>query len=152
MVERITRLDEIEDAEKFLAAHYKALEDLKALRAEAKAYETELETLREAGSDENLEKWKQRALKQAAKAALEGEGIKNADRVLKYIDLDGVDFDENESLTGLDDKLGEVKGDFPELFDSKRRAGRQSVDIHAKGDAPKVDPFRDAIHQSLARQ
>lgn len=150
MAERITSLDQIEDVDKFLAAHYQALEDLKSLRAEIKTLQGEADALREAGSEENLEKWKQRALKQAAKSALEGTGVRDADRILKYINLDGVDFGDDDALTGFDDKLGEVKKDFPELFDAKRRAGRQSADIHAGNDAPKVDPFRESIKKSLA--
>lgn len=130
MADRIQSLEEIEDAEKFLAAHYKALEDLTTLRGELKTLQGELDAAKEMASEENMTKWKDRAVKQAVKAALEGEGIQNAERVLKYMKLDGIDFDEDESLTGLDDKLSEVKTDFPELFDAKRRAGRQSVDIH----------------------
>lgn len=151
MAERITSLDEIEDAEKFLTAHYQAMEDLKTLRGELKAARKELEDVQALGSEENLDKWKQRALKQAARSALEGTGVKDADRILKYINLDGVDFDDDDALTGFDDKLGEVQKDFPELFDSKRRAGRQSVDIHAGQEAPKVDPFRESIKASLHR-
>lgn len=149
MADRITSLEQIEDAEKFLNSHYKAFDDLVALRNQIKSLEGELETLRESGSEENLEKWKQRAIKQAAKSHLEGTGIKDAERILKYVSLDGVDFDENDALTGFDDKVSEVKNDFPELFDAKRRAGRQSVDIHAGGEAPKVDPLRAAVHSAL---
>jgi|GEM_PF-5531018 len=130
MAERITSADEIEDFEKFIAAHYKAFDDLNAMRSDLKAAQSELDGLREMGSDENLSKWKDRAVKQAVKSALENEGIKDADRILKYMSLDDIDFGEDDALTGLDDKLGEVKTDFPELFDTKRRAGRQSVDIH----------------------
>lgn len=151
MADRITSAEDIEDFEKFIAAHYKALDDLKELRSEIKTLQGEAEALRESGSEENLEKWKQRALKQAAQSRLAGEGIKDADRILKYMSLDGVDFDEDDSLTGFDDKLNEVKSDFPELFDVKKRAGRQSADIHAGNEAPKVDPFRESIKASLAK-
>lgn len=147
MSDRITSLDQIEDPEKFLNAYYGAMEDAKTLRLTNK----ELQAQVDAGSDEEVGKWKTRALKAEAKSVLEAGGIKGADRILKYINLDGVDFDDEGNLTGLDDKVNEVKTDFPELFDAKRRAGRQSADIHA-GDKAEVskDPFREAVKASLA--
>lgn len=126
MAERITSLDQIEDAEKFLNAYYGAMEDAKTLREENKTLQTQLEST----SDEEISKWRTRALQAEAKATLESQGIKNPDRILKYLNLDGVDFDEEGNLTGLDDKVNEVKTDFPELFDVKRRAGSSSADIH----------------------
>ena len=127
MSDRITSLDEIKDPEAFLKAYYKAMDEAKEMRQENKTLQAQLDST----SDEEISKWRSRALKAEAKANLEGQGIKDADRILKYISLDGVDFDEDGNLTGLDDKVNEVKTDFPELFDVKRRAGRSSADIHA---------------------
>jgi hypothetical protein len=123
---RITSLEEIKDPEAFLKAYYKAMDDAKETREENKTLRTQVEST----SDEEVNKWKSRAVKAEAKVNLEGQGIKGADRILKYLNLDGVDFDDDGNLTGLDDKVTEVKKDFPELFDPKIRAGRQSVDIH----------------------
>jgi len=136
MAERITKAEEIEDFDKFINAHYKALEELKEKREEINGLKSTIDELKESVSPENIEKWKQRAIKQAVTTSLQSEGIKNPERILKYMKLDGIDFnEEDDSLTGLDEKLGEVKTDFPELFDVKRRAGSQSVDIHAKSPA-----------------
>lgn len=127
MTDRIKSLDEIEDPEKFLNAYYKAMDEAKEFREENKTLREQVE----ATGDEAVSQWRDRALKAEAKSVLEGQGIKNPDRILKYMKLDGVDFDEDGNLTGLDDKVTEVKTDFPELFDVKRRAGSQSADIHA---------------------
>lgn len=128
MSERIKSLSEIKDPEAFLAAYYAAMDDAKETRAEVKRLREQAE---EAGSDEEISKWKSRALKAEAKSNLERQGIKDPERILKYINLDGVDFDEDGAVTGLDDKVNEVKADFPELFDAKRKASRASADIHA---------------------
>lgn len=140
----ITSLEDINDPEAFLRAYRKMKEDLKALRAENKELATQVESTDESA----VNKWKERAVKAEAKANLEGQGIKNADRILKYVSLDGVDFDEEGNLSGLDDKLDTIKADFPELFDVKRRAGRNSADIHAD---TKVDTQKSATESQVDR-
>lgn len=69
------------------------------------------------------EKFKSAALTAEAKLRLANNGIKDPDRILKYLSFDGVDFGEDGTIAGLDEKIETVKGDFPELFDSKRRVG-----------------------------
>jgi len=115
--------EEVKDPQALLKAYREAVEDLKTLREENK-------TLKEAGSDEVIEKWKTRAIRSEAKLAVQATGVQDSERVLKYLNLDGVDFNDKDEVTGLDDKLEEIKKDFPELFDAKKRAGRSSVDIH----------------------
>ena len=125
--------DEVKDPEGLLKAYNKAKEDLVALRAEVKALEEEKETLAAdfAGTSEEISKWRDRVLKGEVTKNLEAQGIKNPERVLKYVDLEGVDLDDEKGLVGFDEKLAVVKTDFPELFDVKRRAARTSVDLHA---------------------
>lgn len=135
MSERIKSLDEIKDPEAFLTAYYKAMDDAKETRDENKRLREQADE--GGGMEEEVNKWKSRALKAEAKSTLEGQGIKNAERILKYLNLEGVDFDETGNLKGLDDKVNEVKADFPELFDAKKRAGRSSADIHADNPADK---------------
>lgn len=128
---RVTSLEEIKDPEGFLKSYYKAMDEAKEMREENKTLKTQVEST----SEEAVNKWRDRALRGEAKANLESQGIKNPDRILKYINLEGVDFDDDGNVTGLDDKVSEVKTDFPELFDVKRRAGRSGVDIHADNPA-----------------
>lgn len=118
--------EEIKDPAAVLAELRRAQEDLKALRSENRSLKTQVEA-------NDPTEWKKRAIKAEAKLALGSQGIKDADRVMKYVDLDGVDFDENGDLTGLDDKLTQVKADLPELFDVKRRVGGRA-DIFADGE------------------
>lgn len=125
--EEITSLEDIRDPEAFLKAYKKMKEDLVTLRSENKELKTQVDST----DEEAVNKWKERAVKAEARNALSGQGIKDADRILKYVSLEGVDFDEEGNLSGLDDKLDGIKSDFPELFDIKKRAGRNSADIHA---------------------
>lgn len=69
---------------------------------------------------------KERALKAEAKLKVAALGVKDPERIVKYLSLDGVDFDEEGNITGLDEAVGTVKADFPELFDPKRRVGGQA--------------------------
>lgn len=76
--------------------------------------------------------YRDRAVKAEAKLALQSKGIKDPDRLVKYLSLDAIDFDEQGNLTGLDESVETVKKDFPELFDKKRQVGGGG-DIWAKG-------------------
>lgn len=117
--------EEVKDPQGLLKAYRELQQDVVTLRDENKS-------LKDNSSEDAVNTWKTRALKAEARVSLSDQGIKDADRILKYVDLDGVDFDDEGNLTGLDDKLNEIKSDFPELFDVKRRAGRSSADIHEK--------------------
>lgn len=133
VAEQVVEQDnEVKDPHGLLKAYNKLKDDVAELRVENKR----LQSVVDETGEEAVNKWKDRAVKQAARSALEGEGIKDADRILKYITLEGVDFDDNDSITGLDEKLTDVRKDFPELFDKKRRAGSNSADIH-QNEAPK---------------
>lgn len=81
-------------------------------------------------NNEDVQVYKQRAIKAEAKLALQGQGIKEPERVLNFMALDGVDFDDEGNLIGLDETLDTAKEALPELFDAKRRVGGQA-DIFA---------------------
>lgn len=124
----------VENPEELLKAYNKLKEDIVNLRADHKLLEKERDELKELSeslSPESMDKMKSRAIKAEIKAQLENDGIKNADRIIKYLDLEGVDYDEEENLVGVDEKLSVIKEDFPELFDVKKRAARSDIDIHA---------------------
>lgn len=133
----------IKDAEAFLAAHEQLKTDIKAVRDENKG----LKQAVEATDEEAVSKWKNRSIRAEALAQLQATGVKDAERILKRIDLSKVDFDENDSLTGLDTSIEEFKTDFPELFDAKRRAA--SADIHANGVAEKAMTTSELQAQAL---
>ncbi len=74
-------------------------------------------------NDEQLSKFKSRALKAEAKLKLQELGIKDTDRLTKYINFEGVEVNDNDEVEGLDEKIDALKGDFPELFNPKKRVG-----------------------------
>lgn len=103
-------------------------------------------------NDVHVKSFKERAIKAEAKAALTAQGIKNPDRLLKLMSLEGVDFDEDGKLAGLEEKITEAKAELPELFDTKRQVGGKG-DIFAKGevdDTPK-DPFEARLDKVLRK-
>jgi len=118
----------IEDLEAYVAAYEKAKADLVTLRTEKK----ELEQVAAAGSEEEVSKWKERAIKSEARLAIESTGVKDADRILKRMNLSEVDFDDDGNLSGFEESLNEFKQDFPELFDPKKRTGGK-IDANANG-------------------
>lgn len=138
MSDKIEKLADIEDEAAFLKAYEKLKADVVTLRAEIKQVEKEkgeLETQIEGLSDESVQKYKEKAIRAEIKAQLVDDGVPNPDGVLKYLDLKDMDFDEDDNLTGLDDKLDTLKTDLPILFDKKARAGKDKVDIHDRNPA-----------------
>ena len=45
--------------------------------------------------------------------------ITNTERILKFVKFEGLSFDDELNIIGLDDQIKELKSDFPELFDPK---------------------------------
>lgn len=133
---------EIKDPAGLLAAYEQAKKDLVALREENKGLTTQIEGL-------SSDAMRLRALTAETKLTLQGQGIKDVDRLMPYIGTDGLDFDAEGKVTGLDTRLAALKKDLPEVFDPKVRAGGKA-DIYAEGAVEtKVDPFRAAIHNAL---
>lgn len=126
-----TETESVQNPEAVLAELRRLQEDFKSLKAERDKLVKEAETLRESAKEDV---WRLRALAAETKTALNSQGIKDVDRVMKYVNTDGLDFDENGKLTGLDERLAEWKKDLPEIFDAKRRAGGKG-DIFADSPA-----------------
>lgn len=147
------KAEEIKDPQGLLAAYNKAKEDLVALRTENKTLKASVEEAANAPKvdvDEVTAEWKKRAINAETRLALNSQGIKDADRLMKYVGTDGLDFDENGSLTGLDERLAELKTDLPEIFDAKRRVGG-NADIFANDSVETVnDPFREQIRRAVS--
>jgi poly-D-alanine transfer protein DltD len=73
-------------------------------------------------SDETANKFKERMVQTEAKSRLMALGIKEPERLVKYIDTKTIELDGDE-IKGLDEAISGVRTDFPELFDVKKRAG-----------------------------
>jgi exonuclease VII small subunit len=124
---------------------------LSAANAEAKGYREAKEALEarvtELESDDNVKVWKDKALKAEIKAALKEQGVKDTAKVLKVLDLEGVDLDDSGKLTGFDEKLAATKKEWSELFDAKRRVGG-GADIFKDTD---VKPTQTPTEMQVAR-
>ncbi len=106
-------------------------EELDSMSAALERYKKENQKFREqrdeykaaAESGEAAEKFKTRTIAAEAKLALKGLGLNEPDRIVKYLDTSNVSFNDDGELTVLDESIDNVKKDFPELFDVKRRVG-----------------------------
>jgi DNA repair ATPase RecN len=132
---KIEKLEDIENPDEFLKSYNQANEDLKSIRAELKALEKERDELKtqvaEFDSSE-LDSLKDQLLKTKVRSALMDEGLPDVDGVVKYLNYEGVELDEDGKVAGLDERLEDLKNDLPTLFDAKKRAGRAGADIHEK--------------------
>jgi hypothetical protein len=117
----------INDPKAVLEALARAKNDAKANRERLEAEEKKVAELQERvnslSSDEVLGGYKRRIIELQVKSSLEKEGIKETDRVAKYLSFDSYDLDDEGNVTGFSENLEQVKKDLPELFDAKRRAG-----------------------------
>lgn len=138
----------INDPKAVLDALERAKNDAKKYREELEGMQarlTELEKSRDSLKatvqtyEEGENVWKNRVKEQTIKSAL---GT-NAERVMKFIDMDSIDFDEEGKVSGLDEAVSKVKADLPELFDPKKRVAG-AADLFEQGEAPKQVSGTDA--------
>lgn len=122
--------EDIDKMEKALDRYKKENEQFRTQRDEYKSA---------AENNEANAKLRDRLLAAEAKSRLAATGVKDADRFSKYIDFSKVSIDENDQFVGLDDQIDNIKGDFQEVFDPKRRVGGQAdagnknpVDVQTK--------------------
>lgn len=140
-------IDELtqEDIDKMEAALERYKKENQKFRTERDEYKAQAE------AGEVNEKFKARALQAEAKLRLNAQGVKDPDRIVKYLKFDGVDFDEADGFKGLDESIETVKTDFPELFDAKRRVGGK-VDAAATGDVRTEKSVTDMQVDSLFKR
>ena len=115
--------EEVKNPEAVLAELRRAQEDLKKVRAELKDAQTERDSAVQKLESNSPDEWRKRALTAETKLALHNQGIKDADRLMPYVGTEGLDFDEDGKVVGLDERLTKLKADLPEIFDPKVRAG-----------------------------
>lgn len=138
--------EEVKDPQAVLAALRAAQDEIRRISSERDEVKKSMESLQETI---NNDEWRNRALMAEVKSSLTNKGLKDAERLIKVLGTDGIDFDENGKVTGLDERISEATKDYPELFDPKTRAAGKA-DAFANGPAePVSDPFRAAIHNAV---
>lgn len=118
----------IEDPDAVLAALERAKREAKQFREERDSLAKQLE---QAGN------WKTLALKAEVRSRIAEAGVKDPERIVNLVSLDGIELDDEGKAKGLDEAINNVKTSIPELFDRKMRAGGAG-DIFSK-DAAKAE-------------
>lgn len=111
----------IEDPKAVLSALERAKADAKKFREEKEELQKQL-----AEKDQSISQYSSKLLKDKVIQQFREEGINDADRLLKYVDMEKVQFDEEMNLIGFQDAYDQLKSDFPEIFDPKLRVGGQA--------------------------
>jgi hypothetical protein len=92
-------------------------------------------------------RYKPLVVKAAARAAFAEAGIKGdaVHRVVRLLELEDLDVDEDGSVTGLTEQIEEIKQDFPELFAVAAPATRRTPKVDGAGRAaPSTQPKSSA--------
>lgn len=118
---------EIKDPEAVLAALDRAKKDAKQFREEKEALEAKM-----AQYEEQNAKFSGKLLKERVIQELSKHNIANTERILKFIKFEGLTFDDEFNVLGLDDQIKELKSDFPELFDPKLLVAGKADSAEAK--------------------
>jgi len=111
----------IEDPKAVLSALERAKNDAKKSREENEKLSNDL-----ASKNNLISSYSQKLLQEKIKQKLSSEGIKDSERLMKFVDLDSINFDDELELVGFEDQLEKLKNDLPEIFDAKLRVGGQA--------------------------
>ena len=89
-----------------------------------------------------------RAMTAAVRSALQASGVtaKSSRLLLPMIDLEDIDLDAHGDITGLEDRIDELKEEYPELFSKPeevkpRRPARSAGGVDRKDKVPAKDSF-----------
>jgi hypothetical protein len=111
----------IEDPKAVLSALERAKNDAKRFREEKEKLESDLNN-----KEELISQYSSNLLREKIKQRLSEEGIKDSSRVLKFMDMNSLQFDENLDVIGFEDQMEKLRNDLPEIFDPKLRVGGQA--------------------------
>lgn len=109
---------EIRDPQAVLDALDRAKKDAKQFRIEKEELEKQL-----LNKDDEIAKFSGKLLREKLNQEIAKLNIQNTDRIIKYLKLQELTFDDDFNIIGLDDQIAEIKQDFPELFDPKLLVG-----------------------------
>lgn len=105
---------EIKDPKAVLDALDRAKADAKRFREEKEAMELTLSS-----QEQKIAEYSGKLLREQVKKNLKEQNITNIDRLLKYVDFEKLNLDEDFNVSGLNEQVSELKTDFPEFFDPK---------------------------------
>lgn len=111
----------IQDPKAVLDALDRAKADAKKFREEKEKLEIDLNS-----KDQTIAEFSGRLLKEKVLQKISEEGIKDPKRILKFMNLNTLEFDENLEVKGFEDQFAQLREDLPEVFDPKLRVGGQA--------------------------
>lgn len=111
----------IEDPKAVLSALERAKNDAKKFREEKDAVSKLLES-----KEEDVSRYAGALLKEKISKKIMQEGIKDPERLLKFVDTNSITFDDNFDLIGFEDQIEKLRLELPEIFDPKLRVGGQA--------------------------
>lgn len=111
----------INDPKAVLDALDRAKSDAKKFREEKEKLEIDLNS-----KDQIIAEYSGKLLREKVTQRMQESGIKDPKRLMRFIDLNSLEFDDNLDVANLDSQLTQLKDDFPELFDPKLRVGGQA--------------------------
>lgn len=111
----------IEDPKAVLEALNRAKSDAKRFREEKERLELDLNN-----KDQVVAEYSGKLLREKVKSEFEKQGIKDSEKLFKFIDFTKLEFDEEYNVLGFEDQFKSLKQDFPEIFDPKVRVGGQA--------------------------
>lgn len=121
---------EIKDPRAVLSALERAKAEAKKFRLEKEALEND--TMSYKAKLDNLQ---QRVVKNELIEKLKEMGIPSGNRLLKYINMNEIQFDDDFNITGLETQIDALKTDLPELFDPKMIvAGKADTGVASTAD------------------
>lgn len=117
----ITTEETLNDPKAVLAALDRAKSDAKKFREQKEQLEIDLNS-----KDQAIAEYSGKLLREKVLQKISSEGIKDPKRILKFMNLTELEFDENFEVVGFENQFNQLKEDLPEVFDPKLRVGGQA--------------------------
>lgn len=111
----------IEDPKAVLDALDRAKNDAKKFREEKEQLQIDLDS-----KDQAIAEYSGKLLREKIIQKMSAEGIKDPNRLMKYLNTTAMSFDSNFDVVGFSEQFSQLKEDLPEIFDAKLRVGGQA--------------------------
>jgi hypothetical protein len=139
--------EEIKDPAAVLAALDRAKKDAKTAREEKEALEAKLAQYEQDNAKVSGKLLREKVIQELGKL-----NIANTERILKFVKFEGLSFDDELNIIGLDDQIKELKSDFPELFDPKLLVAGKADSAEAKSVDKKISASERQAMAVLGRK